>query len=165
MKNTQKIREDLWKSVDGLSNEQLNEKVGEDRWTIAQVLEHLLLIEENAVKGIKAALTSEENATSPQKPVHLTVDRSRKVPAPSFLEPTDEYQTLESLKERMTKSREALKETIKGKSDTDLTQKSFKHPVFGLLDVKQWISFIGYHEQRHLEQIEEIKSELKKGVS
>lgn len=165
MENTQKIRENLWQSVEGLTDEQINENVGEDRWTIAQVLEHLLIIEENAVKGIAAALASEENSTAPQKPVHLTVNRSRKVPAPASLEPSKDFQTLTSLKEKMTKSRASLENVVKDKSEDELTQKSFLHPVFGMLDVKQWISFIGYHEQRHLEQIEEIKNDLKKEVS
>ena len=34
--------------------------------------------------------------------------------------------------------------------------------VFGDMNLKQWIEFVGYHEERHMEQIHEIKEKLLK---
>lgn len=43
---------------------------------------------------------------------------------------------------------------------TSLRSKSFPHPVFGEMDLTQWIDFTSYHEERHLGQIQEIKQRL-----
>jgi hypothetical protein len=45
--------------------------------------------------------------------------------------------------------------TIEDKSI--LTEKSVKHPAFGELPLDHWIELIYLHEQRHIEQIKEIK--------
>ncbi|WP_424473344.1 phage integrase SAM-like domain-containing protein [Paenisporosarcina sp.] len=39
-----------------------------------------------------------------------------------------------------------------------LTEKSVPHPFLGQLPLNQWIELIYLHEQRHIEQIKEIKS-------
>jgi len=94
------------------------------------------------------------------KPFHLAVDRSRKVDAPAQVTPSNEKQTLEEMKSKLAESRAALIELEETASEDKLKQKSFPHPVFGLMDLKQWIDFIGYHEKRHQEQIEEIKTAI-----
>lgn len=160
MEHNVKVRENLLKSVDPLTDQQLNESVAEGVWTIAQNLEHLYLMEMTIAKGIKHAQSQEENQTVKEKPIHLTVDRSTKVPAPAHLEPSTEFQTLNDLKNKLLQSREVLLQTIEGLSEQDLNEKSFKHPVFGTLSIHQWVSFVGYHEERHLLQIEEVKQQL-----
>lgn len=155
-----RIREEIWKSVKGLSDEQLNKVVMEGQWSIAQVLEHLRLMEENAVRGIREALSKEEyNPTGP-KPMHLIADRTLKRDAPDYLIPSNEFQTFEELKTKLSSSRESLVNSIQGVSEDDLNNKSFPHRRFGLLSVAQWISLLGFHEQRHIGQIEEIKQLL-----
>ena len=156
MENNKKAREALLKSVSGLSDEQLNEVVEEGKWTIAQVLEHLYLIELDATHLIQEALLNNEYNQTKSKPVHLAVDRTYKVEAQANWVPSNEYQTLENLKQKLTNSREALIKSIQGVSEDDLNQKSIPHLAFGLLSINQWVSFIGYHEQRHIGQIEEI---------
>ncbi len=49
----------------------------------------------------------------------------------------------------------AFLKTIEDKST--LADKSMKHPVFGELPLDQWIEHIYLHEQRHIEQIKELK--------
>lgn len=155
--NNSKIREEIWNSVRELTDEQLNKVVEEGRWSIAQVLEHLYLMEENATRGIQEVLLKDEvNPTDP-KPIEIAADRTIKRDAPDYLIPSVEFQTLESLREKLTNSREALMKSVQRVSEEELNNKSFIHRRFGLLSVTQWISLLGYHEQRHLEQIEEIK--------
>lgn len=45
MDHNERVRQQLIKSVSGLSDEQLNTRAAKGSWTIAQVLEHLYLIE------------------------------------------------------------------------------------------------------------------------
>ncbi|MGG0657852.1 DinB family protein [Rummeliibacillus pycnus] len=160
MNNNIKAREALLKSVSGLSDEQLNKEVEEGKWTIAQVLEHLYLLEVDATRVIQETLLNNENNPTKSKPVHLAVDRSHKVKAIEEWVPSNAYQTLENLKQKLTNSRDALVKSIQEVSEEDLDQKSLPHPAFGSLSINQWVSFIGYHEQRHIGQIEEIKEAL-----
>ncbi|MFP3919723.1 DinB family protein [Lysinibacillus telephonicus] len=160
MKNNIKVREQIWQCVSEISDSQLNKVVEEGQWSIAQVLEHLYLIEKLAVEGIQEALASSEANPVKLRRIHLAADRSHKVQAPEMLRPSAEYQTLKQLKNKLDNSRETLLKCIEGVSVETLDEKSMPHPVYGALSLSQWISFIGYHEQRHLGQIEDIKELL-----
>lgn len=159
MEHTIKIREAVWQSVEGLTDEQLNKVVEEGTWSIAQVLEHLHLVEEQIVQVVRGGLESEENVVE-AKPVHLAAIRGRKVDAPAHLLPSNAYHTLATIKEKLATSREALEQLVNSVSAEVLTQKSLPNPVFGQLLLKDWVAFIGYHEERHLGQIEDIKKRL-----
>jgi hypothetical protein len=95
-----------------------------------------------------------------EKPIHLTVNHSKKVQAPSFSIPSDQFITLEEMQEKLRQSRQLLMKVAKEATPSDLEQKSFPHPAFGTMSLKQWILFVIYHEKRHLAQIEELKVKL-----
>ena len=42
-----------------------------------------------------------------------------------------------------------------------LSQVTAKHPFLGVLNLYQWIGFIGYHDLRHADQIREIGEQVK----
>ena len=157
MENNTKVRNEILKIVSFLTDQQLNTKKEEDSWSIMQVLQHLYLLERVVVKAIHDALASKSEPAS-EKLIHLSVDRTRKVKAPAYLMPSEDFITLEEMKEKLTESRQALTELVSNVNEEELAQKSYPHPVFGPLSLSQWISFIGYHEKRHLAQIEEIKA-------
>lgn len=160
MEHIIKAREQIWDSVNELSDDQLNVVFEDGKWSIAQVLEHLYLIEKLAVGGIERTLANGEINSVKLRKIHLAADRSIKVEAPEKLVPTAEFQTLEQLKKKLESSRESLFNCIDGVTEEILDGKSMPHPVYGALSLSQWISFIGYHELRHLGQIEEIKALL-----
>ncbi|WNB91042.1 DinB family protein [Bacillus sp. NEB1478] len=150
------VREKLWETVEGFSDEQLNEKVKEDKWSIMQVLDHLYLIEMSITKAINKILKNGEAVSIQLKPIQNTVDRSIKIEAPPYVVPTENFLTLNTVKEKLKSSRESLLQLVNQTSKEILQEKGFPHPVFGLMSLDQWIPFIGYHEKRHLEQIEEL---------
>ncbi|MED3662156.1 DinB family protein [Ureibacillus sp. FSL K6-8385] len=162
MEKIQQTREKVLNSVCFLSDEQLNEVPEKGKWSIAQVLEHLYLMEMNTVDGILETLSKDEYNPVEEKPLHHILDRTVKRVAPDDLTPSGEFQTLEELKRKLSKSREALLKSIEGVSEEELENKSFIHRRYGLLSIRQWVSLIGYHEERHLQQIEEIKESLLK---
>jgi uncharacterized damage-inducible protein DinB len=160
MEQNQQIREELWEAVNGLSDEQLNKHVEKDRWSIMQVLEHLYLIETAVTKKIASELKNEGSEPVGEKPIHLVLDRSSKIQAPPYAKPSDEFQTLCEIKQKLQNSREKLVNVCNEADSFMLDQKSFMHPVFGLMSLRQWIPFVGLHEKRHLAQIEELKRNL-----
>ncbi|MGE6378965.1 DinB family protein [Peribacillus muralis] len=160
MIENEKIREELLNAVNGLTDEQLNAHPEEGRWSVIQVLDHLYLMERAITKSIGDKLQSDERIPAVDKPIELTVNREVKVEAPSYLVPSDSYQTLQEVKDKLAESRSAFVQLIDNADESDLDQKSFPHPLFKDLSLKQWIPFVGLHEKRHLLQIEEIKSKL-----
>ncbi|TSI02263.1 DinB family protein [Lysinibacillus sp. BW-2-10] len=161
MENNGKIREAIWESVNGLTDDQLNQVLEEGIWSIVQVLEHLYLMEQLVVDGIQKKLKEGEDKIVKLRPIHRTVDRSIKVQAPQSLVPTNNFQTIEQLKNKLSQSRKSLLTLLDSVNEEVLVKKAMHHPVFGELSLVQWISFVGFHEQRHLSQIEEIKELLK----
>ncbi|SDI42678.1 DinB family protein [Natribacillus halophilus] len=156
-------RKEVLAGVEDLTDEQLNREVEEGRWTIAQVLEHLFLIEKEMTRTIEKELAKEDNEPArKKKPIELTLERSgaeREAPEP--FQPTSEFMTLAEIKERLDHSRATLMKALHVvEDDAILSQKSAKHPAFGTMDLEQWIEFIGLHERRHLKQIEELKAGL-----
>ncbi len=160
MNQNTEIRDDLLTTVDGLSYEQLNKEIEPGRWTIMQVLDHLYLMERTIVKGMYQALDQKEMNPTTEKPIHLTSNRDHKVEAPPYTVPTKEPMSLEDMKKRLATSRRALEELESSVDEEKMLQHAFPHPIFGLISVKQWIPFIGFHEKRHLDQILELKEKL-----
>ncbi|MGE7218353.1 DinB family protein [Priestia koreensis] len=160
MTHNEEIRSRVLELAETLTDEQLNQKVRDDQWSIMQVMDHLYLMEKNLTNTMKKVLEGGEEQSVDDKPIHLTVDRSRKVDAPSYVVPSDEFITLDEMKDKLYKSRQALQEFEAETNEEKRQKKAFPHPVFGLMTVNQWIPFIGYHEERHLEQMKEIKQHL-----
>ncbi|MGV3488820.1 MAG: DinB family protein [Tuberibacillus sp.] len=154
------IRSEILKSVDGLSNDELNKKVDAEKWTIAQVLEHLYFSEEVVTKSLVYGLEKGNSEPVESKPVHLVADRSQKRQAPDYVLPKEDYISLEEIKEKLHRSREKLNAVVYEAGGDVLKTRSLKHPVFGPLNLYQWVEFIGMHEKRHLNQIEELKEQL-----
>ncbi|WNQ13875.1 DinB family protein [Paenibacillus aurantius] len=57
----QRIREEVWKTVEGLSDEQLNRRPDDNRWSLIQVIEHLRLMEQTITGGMARALADPED--------------------------------------------------------------------------------------------------------
>ncbi|MFS0862373.1 DinB family protein [Fredinandcohnia sp. 179-A 10B2 NHS] len=154
------IREELLSLVEGLTDEQLNTCVEEGSWTIAQVLEHLYLLEKSVTNLIQRKLESATIKPVVTKPLKHTLNRSLKIDAPSFLVPKEDFLSLIKIKGMLKESRVGFLKSFEGVERSLLEQKSYVHPIFGDLNLAQWIEFIGLHEQRHMEQIKEIKEKL-----
>ncbi|WP_342565882.1 DinB family protein [Paenibacillus sp. FSL R7-0345] len=149
------IREQIYEAVSGLSSETLNQKPAEGKWSAVQVMEHLYLMEKAITAGIMQALSADSDTTTEPKPYQLTLDRSRFIDAPAHLVPTEEFIPLGDVRARLDQSRAAL-EAVLAQSDRDVwSRKVYPHPVFGIMDVAQWVDFVGIHEERHLAQLKE----------
>lgn len=160
MEHNQRIRQQIYGLVADLNYQQLNVRLVPEQWSIAQVLDHLYLMERTIAHQMGVTLKQGQPAPTNTKPYHLTLDRTRRIQAPPHMVPTEEPKSFEQLKEQLEQSRASLIRVLEGHSDDQLTQLSFPHPVFGLMDLKQWEEFIGLHEQRHMEQIRDIKQAL-----
>lgn len=162
MKINDEARAKLLETVSGLTDQELNEKPADDKWSIKQILEHLYVMESVIIKTIQSELQTGNYKKASDKPIERTIERSIKIKAPDFAQPSDDFKTLEELTSKLSATHDLLKMISETVPPENLDEKSYPHPVFGNMSLKQWIPFIGYHELRHIEQIEEVKAFLKR---
>ena len=133
------------------------------RWSVAEVLEHLAVLEGGIVQLLRsqAAAGPAEAAAASTLDERAVLDRSRPWVAPPRVQPRGELSAAAAW-ERLGQTRAALLAAMEGGDEQSLTQKTYPHPVLGPLSLRQWVTFIGLHEGRHAAQIEEIGQALSK---
>ncbi len=152
-------------ALSGLTDEQLNYRADETKWSIAQVAEHLILTENTINALIFERIASSPEVTSKELfrlkdgaiPLAIT-NRSQKFTAPPQIQPKGEWKTRSELVAEFGKRRERTIESVKT-TKVNLRIHFGENPLFGQIDGYQWIIFLDAHTRRHLAQIEEIKSD------
>lgn len=161
----QTSRDNFLKSISGLSQKQWTFKPGPDRWSIAEVAEHITVSETTIFGLVQRSLQS---PATPEKREQVkgkdelilakVPDRSHKAQAPEILRPTGRWATEADLTKAFEDARKANMDYIRTTND-DLRDHFFDHPVFGTLDGYQWLLLITTHSARHTAQIEEVKAD------
>jgi hypothetical protein len=161
MENLTETRNRLLNEISGLSDEMLNKKLDTETWSVAQVCHHLYLSESVFTQAIIYGLNKVNGKKAEPKPVQLVVDRTQKAKAPDIVAPGEAPLDSGQIKELLNSSRNQFMEFYNQLEDKSiLAEKSTKHPLFGYLPLDQWVELIYLHEERHIEQIKEIKSKL-----
>lgn len=150
--------------------EQFARRPAPERWSAAELLEHLARVESGCARVIakRAASARASGVTAEQEDSSMlgaldgrrVTDRSRKLVAPELVAPAGGF-TRESALDALAKSRVEFKHAIADADGLALGEVRHTHVVLGELDLYQWILFVGQHEQRHLAQLEEIAAQLR----
>ena len=150
-------------AVKGLSEAQFSFKPGPDRWSIAECLEHIAIVENAVLSGVRVRLekgpapAADRDVKQIDAMILTTVpDRSTKVKAPAQLVPTGNSAPAANL-EHFLASRQQTVNWLK--SDSNLRGHSVDHPVLGPLDGYEWILAAAGHSERHTKQILEVKAD------
>src|SRR5699024_7649053 len=160
MKVNEEAREALWNSVRDVHHEQFNQKPAEDEWSMKQILEHLYLMEGAIATNIEKQLASGKEEEAKKRPIELSVDLTTKVDAPKEFQPSDDEASIVEMEEKLATSHQSLQKIANEYIEATLAKKSMPHPAFGNMSLDQWVTFVGYHEDRHTKQIEEVKEKL-----
>ncbi|TCJ79172.1 UNVERIFIED_ORG: DinB family protein [Bacillus cereus] len=152
-------RNHLFEEITLLSDTQFNRKPDKDKWSIAQVCHHLVLLDERVIKVISSGLKKIDSTQNERKEIQsILLDRSIKFIAPEMIEPNIESFEVQQMVDLLNESRKELMRFLGTIEDESiLEKKSVMHPALGELLLDQWIELIYLHEQRHIEQIKEIK--------
>jgi predicted DNA-binding protein YlxM (UPF0122 family) len=161
----QTTRDNVLKSISGLSQKQWTFKPAPDRWSVAEVAEHIAVSESTIYGLVQKMMQSpatpekrEQVKGKDQMIVERVPDRSHKAQAPEMLRPTGRWATQAELTKAFEDSRKATMDYIRTTND-DLRDHFFDHPAFGTLDGYQWLLLISAHSARHTAQIEEVKAD------
>jgi len=156
-------RDRLAAATKGVSEAQWTFRPSPDRWSLAEIMEHIAIIEERV--GDIVGKMPEAPADAPVRDIKGTdvailVDvpcRYPRVKAPDRVAPIGAQLGAESL-EKFLKSRARMEGMLA--SAPHLRGHAFLHPIFGPWDGYQWILAAGGHCSRHTSQILEVKADL-----
>ena len=141
-------------------------KPGDGGWSVAEVVEHLALIEKRVAllltRQVAAARASGVGPDTETSSVVANfanpdgvVDRTRKIVSPEPVRPTGALDT-ESAQQALDQSRAAIASALREANGVSLENLVQSHPVFGPLNMYHWIVATALHEDRHAAQIREI---------
>jgi hypothetical protein len=132
------------------------------RWSVAEVLEHLSLVEGRVTQLIagridaaRAEGLAQEADTSPVLPtIDLggVLDRSRAIEASDAARPRGRMD-MSAAWSAVVSTRGVLRDVVLSADGLALDNVTAPHPVLGMLNMYQWIVFVGMHEARHTGQI------------
>lgn len=149
----------------GLSDAQWNFKPAPDRWSLAEVMEHLAaaedmlrgLTENQIMKSPAVALrTPEEVRKSDEAVLMLVPDRSHKVQTSEPLKPTNRFGSPAAAQKHFLESRMATEEYLK---NTPGLREHLGDSPLGKLDGYDFLLFTAAHSERHTKQMLEVRAD------
>lgn len=162
-------RRELLKSFDGVAGEQLCRRANPSGWSVAEILEHLRMVESGVARMItKRVAKAREEGLGEEKSTssvmssfdgHAAKLESGLLQAPTMVQPRTDVDISEAL-EGLESSREALRAAVVSADGLSLGEIKHTHAILGELDLYQWLIFVGQHEVRHRKQIERTLQSL-----
>jgi hypothetical protein len=175
------VRRELTARLENLSEAQQTFRPAEGAWSIAEIIDHLSITEQNMVQLIGMLLRKGEGgaAASAAKPGEGDDGRDAqtaagapsfqpfslddfiaqvedvKLTAPERVRPGGNV-TLADALANLGRTRAEIEAMRPRLESADLGAATYPHPAFGEFNSAQWLAFIGLHERRHLRQIENL---------
>jgi hypothetical protein len=151
-KYLEKTRESYLHAARSLSRDQLQYKPAPDRWSVAEALEHIII-----VKTVQQAPNASPNAIEDEFLVRRVAGRVDRFKGPDMLMPTGQWPVHQLPEEFEAVRRRSFEFTASTKAE--LRQHGFPHPILGELNCYQWLLLIPAHCERHLAQAAEVMAE------
>ena len=156
-------RDDLLRSVASLTDAQWHHRPRPDRWSIAEVVEHLALVEPALFGQVEGALSDPEHpdaasVTAGKDDVleRFLADRSESRPAPERVQPAGNVVPADA-RARFEAARDtSLAFARTSGAPVHVHTRDHRRPAYGTLSAYQWLLFIGYHTRRHHQQVAEV---------
>jgi uncharacterized damage-inducible protein DinB len=153
-------RERLLHTVNGLTKEQARFHPARDRWSVADCVEHVTIVEKAVLQKIQTMLLSppqpEPTAATPDDAILSGVsNRSPRCVAPAEAMPRRRWSDVGALLRQFEAARERSLRFV-AVTQSDLRAHFFTHPQFGELDCYQWLLFLGAHAERHARQADDV---------
>lgn len=156
-------RKNVLEATKGLSDAQWSFKPAPDRWSVAQVMEHIA-----AAEDLLLDTTKEKVMTSPagepgrdfkktdEAVLMVVPDRSHKTQTSEPLMPSNRFGSPEGSVKHFLESRATTELFLR--STSGLRDHVMDSPV-GKLDGYEFVLFIAAHTERHTKQINEVKAD------
>ncbi len=152
----------LVNQLQGITHEQFNSSPAPDKWSAAQIMNHLMLAESGSLKycqkklsfdpdlppvGLKTYLRSALLCYSLYFPIKV------KAPKGFGTEYLPQEDNLQSVLERWIAQRQQLKDFLLDLPEKYLHREVYKHPLTGRMSLEGMLSFFHAHFKHHKHQI------------
>jgi len=159
------LKKDIIKDYGQLTPNQLNFKPKANKWSMIQVVEHLMLAETTSLNYVNKKIldpSALEDKTAASQLKTWLLKTSFTLPFKfkakvSFIKPTNDPDYKNVLL-RWDIARNALRKLLDEQSNELLEKLIYKHPIAGRLNAHQMLIFFEYHIKHHLKQINRIKN-------
>ena len=156
-------KKNVVEATKGLSEAQWNFKPAQDRWSVAQVMEHIAAAEDflrdvtkDKVMTSPAGESGRDVKKTDEAVLAMVPDRTHKAQAPEPLVPSNRFGSPDGSLKHFAESRSATEDFLK--STAGLRDHVMDSPL-GKLDGYEFVLFIAAHSERHTKQINEVKAD------
>jgi len=164
LKYLESTKQGVLDATAGLSEAQWNFKSAPDRWSVAEVTEHIA-----AAEDLLRGMIVEQVMKTPAQPEGADVkatddlvlamipDRTHKAQAPEPLKPTNRFGSPQASLKHFLESRQQTIDFLN--QHDDLRTHVMDSPLGKKLDAYEWVLFVAAHSERHTKQINEVKAD------
>jgi hypothetical protein len=155
------VREEIYRSVEGKSDEELLAPPRDGGWSAAEVLDHLRRAEGGLVRGLEAQRRGEtlkipRRAYWYRLPMSIVFSSIRlRAPKPVRPRPRAEVKPGEVIA-KLRESRAALLAFVDRVGEEEFQKTLLPHFVLGRFHGLDWFRFLAGHEGKHLGQIQRV---------
>lgn len=158
------VENELREMVDGLTEAQWTYKPAADRWSVAEVVEHIILAEKSTWETLTTQLreadvsaADRQMAQGVEGQIAATLqDRTQRFPAPPDFEPTGRWGAGADVMGMYAEVRGAMNRFLR-EADFDLRTRVALNPITqGDMDAHGWTVIAIEHNARHNQQIKEV---------
>jgi hypothetical protein len=146
--------------VDGVSDPDWQRRPGDEPWSLAETVEHVVSTNQATLtrfeKQLRSAPLTPYARRFPDE--RITEGMFHDVPAPPGLaEPTGRFTTRREGTAALTAVCTAIEAYAREVGDR-LRDFGLPHPVFGTFDGVQWVLFLGAHTDNHIPQLRRLRA-------
>lgn len=161
-------RADLESAARGLPYERWSERPTDEFWSVAQVFDHLHLSESGIARLLaKRIARAKEAGLGPERSDEsvmggldfFPVVDGPKRQAPEIVVPRADARAPDVV-DALRRSRGDLHAALREGDGLALGDVTATHPALGVINLYQWVLFVGQHEERHTRQVAEIVRKL-----
>ncbi len=160
----ERCRAELLAAADAVPSRQWQDSPGAGRWSAAEILAHVTMVEQAITEGARKVLAAEPRRYSLWQrlhpPVAIVLWRGIRRETPI---PLDRSLLAEraAMQQRLGEARARTLALLQENAGRDLRRWLWPHPFLGPLNYFEWFRLLGYHDARHAKQMREVAQALR----
>jgi len=162
-KNFENSRLKLLTELEKRGDKELNYHPGKDKWSVIQVMHHLIIIEQLSIGYINKKLTYKTNikksgfsAAIKVFVLKLLLRMPFRFKAPKIVSEVPNSGDFNQVKDQWDQTRKELRKLLDNLPEEFLNKNIFKHALAGKMNIYQMLSFMDEHFKHHVKQIDRI---------
>lgn len=161
-------------TVGTLDHETATTFVEGEKWNVAQLVEHIAIVEEGIGKLCYSLLKKARSEGSPTTNgvelserfmEALNASLTEKLSAPESVHPSEHPVSIAHSLDRLKQSGRHIEELAPLFEQFNSTSHTFPHPHWGKMTAGEWLSIVGAHKLRHIRQINSVLDKIEKEKS